>query len=521
MDRRTRKIYLGKSRHNLKNPINGILGYSEMLIEDCEDYNLESIIPDLEKIYNSGKSILQTIEENFHDSKLNEIEKPISEIAKETQILIRTPLNTIIGYSELISEDSRIIKIQNFISDLEKIIMSSKALENEINTIINFNSNNKNISEEKESELDMVKDVLKSIKPIDKELNNRTVVGKILAVDDNINNTDLLQKRLIKIGHRVDIANNGKDALNKLSNDFSYDIILLDIVMPLLNGFEVLKVLKNDKRFYSIPVIMISSMDDTDSIYRCIELGADDYITKPFEKSILDARIISCIEKKQLRDKEKALLKELAEEKEKSDSLLLNILPYDIAKRLKNGENEIADNYDNVTIIFTDLIDFTSQANKISAPILIRILNKVVRKFDDLTIKYSLEKIKTIGDSYFAIGSLTEDKGISAINIIKFSKSILLELSKINKSTPEMDLNIRIGVHTGSIVAGIIGKNKFSFDLWGAAVNKASRLETSCPPGRIHISKETKDLLGKNYKYEVKKDVEMKGLGKVDTYIVI
>ena len=105
--------------------------------------------------------------------------------------------------------------------------------------------------------------------------------------------------------------------------------------MPEMNGYEVLKFIKNDKRFHELPVIMISSMDDTDSIYRCIEAGADDYITKPFEKSILDARIESCIEKKKLRDKERILVKELEEERDRSDHLLLNILPKGYCRKIK------------------------------------------------------------------------------------------------------------------------------------------------------------------------------------------
>ena len=152
----------------------------------------------------------------------------------------------------------------------------------------------------------MVQDVLDSIVPIDKNDKKPKELGVILAVDDNKNNTDLLEKRLEKQGHKVYSANNGKDALLRLGMDRNeIDVILLDIVMPEMNGFEVLKYIKTDKRFFEIPVIMISSMDDTDSIYRCIENGADDYITKPFDKSILDARISSCIEKKHLRDKEK------------------------------------------------------------------------------------------------------------------------------------------------------------------------------------------------------------------------
>ena len=114
-----------------------------------------------------------------------------------------------------------------------------------------------------------------------------TTNGSILVVDDNKNNTTLLQKRLQKIGNKVEVANDGIEAIEIVENLEEIDLILLDIIMPKMNGYEVLEFLKKDKRYYEIPVIMLSSMDDLTSIYRCIELGADDYVTKPFDKIIL------------------------------------------------------------------------------------------------------------------------------------------------------------------------------------------------------------------------------------------
>ena len=147
-----------------------------------------------------------------------------------------------------------------------------------------------------------------------------------MAVDDNVNNTDILKKRLERLGNRVLTANNGKEGIDILSSNWQeIDLILLDIVMPEMNGFEVLRHVKGSKNFKSIPVIMISSMDDKDSIYRCIEMGANDYVTKPFDKEILNARISSSIERKQLRDKEKELINEIKIERDKSEKLLLNI----------------------------------------------------------------------------------------------------------------------------------------------------------------------------------------------------
>ena len=524
MDKRTKEAYLGKARHNLKNPINAILGYSEMLIEDCEDECIEAPIADLNILYNSGLNILSVIEKNFDESALENPHNTLSKLAKETEISIREPLNTIIGYSELLLEDNADIKIDNFKSDISRISESGKLLEQELGSIIKF-SNNENLDFLKGYESDgahsMVQDVMDSIEPISEKEDKPRILGKLLAVDDNRNNTELLKKRLRKQGHEVITANNGREAMVSLIDNNDTDLILLDIVMPEMNGYEFLKFIKNDKRFHELPVIMISSMDDTDSIYRCIEAGADDYITKPFEKSILDARIASCMEKKKLRDKERILMQELQEERDRSEHLLLNILPKEIAQRLKSGETDIADKHDDVSIIFCDIVNFTPQAQKLNPNKLVNILNNIFKPFDDLSDKYGIEKIKTIGDSYFAVGGLNNDKTLSAINIIKLGKAFIKSIKDIDNSTPEMDIKIRIGVHTGPIVAGVIGENKFAYDLWGASVNMANRLETTCPPGNIQVSEETKRLLEDNFSYEIQKLTDIKGIGSVNTYLIV
>ena len=203
MDKRTKEAYLGKARHNLKNPINAILGYSEMLIEDCEDECIEAPIADLNILYNSGLDILSVIEKNFDESALENPHNTLSKLAKETEISIREPLNTIIGYSELLLEDNADIKIDNFKSDISRISESGKLLEQELGSIIKF-SNNENLDFLKGYESDgahsMVQDVMDSIEPISEKEDKPRILGKLLAVDDNKNNTELLKKRLVKQG---------------------------------------------------------------------------------------------------------------------------------------------------------------------------------------------------------------------------------------------------------------------------------------------------------------------------------
>ena len=516
-EKREKDALISKARHNLKNPVNAILGFSEMLIEDCEDEGFEDILPDLKKIHDSGKEILKIIEESLSDSNVELSGEKISEIGRKMEISLRTPINTVIGYSEMLQEDADDIELDTFSEDLDKIIKSGKALTSEIDKVISFNPNK--FVEKKDQSFGAIKSVLTSIQPLAKDEETKIVTGSILVVDDNKNNTTLLKKRLQKIGNNVATANDGIEALNKV-NDYEFDLVLLDIIMPNMNGYEVLEFLKKDKRYYEIPIIMLSSMDDLTSIYRCIELGADDYVTKPFDKMILEARISACIEKKILRDKEKQLLEEIRKEKEKSDSLLLNILPKEIADRLKSGEELIADKHNEVSVLFADIVEFTPQSQNLNPKELVSILNTIFTHFDDLSTKYNIEKIKTIGDNYFAVAGLQVGGRKSAIDLINMAKEMITTVNNINDDLNAMNVSVRVGIHTGPIVAGVIGKNKFAYDLWGATVNKASRMESSGDKNKIQISSETYNLIKEDFEVTEKREVDIKGLGATKTYIL-
>ena len=290
--------------------------------------------------------------------------------------------------------------------------------------------------------------------------------------------------------------------------------------MPNMNGYEVLEFLKKDKRYYEIPIIMLSSMDDLTSIYRCIELGADDYVTKPFDKMILEARISACIEKKQLRDKEKLLLQEIRKEKEKSDNLLLNILPREIADRLKSGEDLIADKHDEVSVLFADIVEFTPQSKNLNPKELVSILNTIFSQFDDLSTKYKIEKIKTIGDNYFAVSGLQSNGRDSALKLINMAQDMIAIIKSINDSLSIMNVSLRIGIHTGPVVAGVIGKNKFAYDMWGATVNMASRMESTGKKNKIQVSEDTYNIIKGDFDFSKRSKVQIKGIGLVNTYLI-
>lgn len=343
--------------------------------------------------------------------------------------------------------------------------------------------------------------------------------SSVLVVDDNEVNRDLLARRLQRQGHAVTVAEDGLQAL-ELMRSAPFDLVLLDIMMPQLNGYQVLENLKADEKLRHIPVIMISAVDDIDSIVRCIELGAEDYLSKPFNPVLLKARISACLEKKRLRDQEQAYSQELAEEKEKSERLLLNILPQAIAERLKQGETTIADSFSDVTVMFADLVGFTKLSTHLSPAELVELLNQIFSAFDELADRYGLEKIKTIGDAYMVVGGLPTPSENHAEAIASMAIDIQAAIAKM-RTKGGQPLSIRIGINTGPVEAGVIGTKKFTYDLWGDTVNIASRMESLGVPGGIQVTVATYERLRDKYIFEERGVLQVKGKGDMMTYLLL
>ncbi len=213
------------------------------------------------------------------------------------------------------------------------------------------------------------------------------------------------------------------------------------------------------------------------------------------------------------KNTEKALIRE----KEKTENLLLNILPKSVAEKLKQGAGLIAEGFDSATILFADLVNFTELASRIPPEELVLMLNKIFSQFDRLTQAKGLEKIKTIGDAYMAVGGLPEPNPNHAQAIADLALAMQATMTKFNQEN-STNLTLRIGINTGSVVAGVIGMNKFIYDLWGDAVNTASRMESHGLPGKIQISEATYQLLTEEYLVEERGLIKVKGKGMMKTY---
>jgi class 3 adenylate cyclase len=305
----------------------------------------------------------------------------------------------------------------------------------------------------------------------------------ILVADDVENNRVALKMRLSLIGYDdITEAENGREALEKLVAG-EFDLLLLDIMMPEMDGYAVLSEMKSDTRLRDIPVIMISALDDISSVVRCIELGAADYLTKPFNPTLLKARIDNYAEKIQFKTQERLYIENIEDEKRKADGLLAALLPNQIVRILKRSRNLPPIAYDDVSILFCDIVDFTAYAEGRPPEVVFSQLESLIEGFEEIADGLDLMKVKTIGDAVMIAGGLLDDLDTPVHSAVACGQA-MIEAAKSH----EAKWQLRIGIDHGPVVAGVIGRTRFQFDVWGDTVNTASRIQEIAAPNTVNLS---------------------------------
>lgn len=314
------------------------------------------------------------------------------------------------------------------------------------------------------------------------------------------------------------------------------DIILMDINYgDDTKGLDILLDMREFDISMDIPVLIMS--EDNKNIERAVIFGAADFLKVPFDKLELTVRVKSLLslfkliegitgQARELEIQSNNLEKQknqLEIEKNKTDELLQNILPYEIAEQLKNKGEVKAKKYRMVSIMFTDFKDFTSISSDLEPEEIIKELGVYFRKFDDITENHFIEKIKTIGDAYMCVGGLPLRNKSNPIDIVLASLEIQKFMKSYNDARRAKGLTVwelRIGVHTGKVVAGVIGSKKFAYDIWGDAVNTASRLETASEAGKINISGVTYEYIKEYFNCTYRGKIPAKNKGEIDMYYV-
>ncbi|MCB1144311.1 MAG: response regulator [Leptospiraceae bacterium] len=354
-------------------------------------------------------------------------------------------------------------------------------------------------------------------------MNELIEVVNVLIVDDSEDNRDILEALIQAMGHNTIPAENGLEALDVLKLK-DIHLILLDINMPIMDGYETIVQIRKIEKHKQTPILMVSANDEVESIVRCLHLGADDFISKPFDPDILSARVNNSLLRLSYSLEEKKLRDQITKERDQSEFLLMNILPEEIANELRKNGMALPQLYESASVLFTDFVSFTSIAEKLNPRDLVDELNSYFIEFDQITQKYGLEKIKTIGDSYMCVGGLPKrndthpsDTVLAGLEMQEYMNRRRIQSLEEGK----VPWDLRIGIHTGSVVAGVIGKKKFAYDIWGDTVNVASRMESTGQEGKVNISEDTYHLIQNDFECEYRGMIQPKNKPKMKMYFVL
>lgn len=505
---------VSKVRHDLRNSIGHILGFADMLREDAQEQGSDAPRKELELICRVANRMTTQANACLEARKIRSAPASVRTLQQQ----LADEAAAIVAATERLASQPQSAANKNFQDDLARIAGAARhALESTQTALAAL------VAAPDETDTAF----FRSLPPLIDWAPVRTkstavkpsqAGGVILVVDDLAENRELLSRRLSRLGYSVELAESGQRALEFVAGR-PVDLILLDIMMPGLNGIEVLQRLKAAAATQHIPVVMLSSTDQADTVVNCIALGADDFLPKPFNSTLLMARIESSLSKKRLHDQETAFLQRLQAEQDISERLLLNILPKPIAERLKQGEAVIADGFAGVTVLFSDFVGFTKFSAATTPKELVGRLNEIFSAFDQLCEQHGLEKIKMIGDAFMVAGGVPVPRADHAEAVADLAVAMQREV--VHFSGEQGAFRMRIGINSGPVVAGVIGRKKFAYDLWGDTVNLASRMESLAPTGGILVTTATYKLLKGKFRFKPGRVLRVKGKGRVTTYSLV
>ena len=354
---------------------------------------------------------------------------------------------------------------------------------------------------------------------------------KIVVIEDE----DLIREGIVLIlrvnGYEVVTAHNGEVGIT-LAKEQLPDLVISDIMMPIKDGYDVLEALRNYEPTSTVPFLFLSAKADQSDIRRGMNLGADDYLTKPFEHDDL----IKAVESRLIKHEEVKRNAEIAFAADRARyeatlEILNKVLPVSVASRLISGDKQIADYFESISILFADIAGFTPISAQMSALSVVQLLNFVFGEFDRIMKKYGCEKIKTIGDGYMAVAETPIQCDDHAIHIasaaLEMVKATLLP-DEIRQLLPEnTKFDVKIGLHTGAAIAGVFGNERFIYDVYSDAVNTAARMESHGEAGKIHASedfvvllKQSMEFSGLGIKIVERGEITIKGKGLMKTYFI-
>ena len=503
-------------RHDLRTPINHIVGYSELLLEVAEDHGHTLLMADLGKIRAAGAELATLVNTSLDAVKVQGSLPDTITLSRG----LRTPLNTIVGYSELLEEEAEEGGYQSIAPDLRRIRTAGRQLLNQVHALLDLVSESvadgpPNPGHSPVNSVPQAPPHVRESAEGDSYRADRAAASTatLLVVDDDEANRDMLSRRLERLGYRVAVAQDGREALARIADE-PFDLILLDIVMPELNGYEVLQRLKASEQLRHIPVVVLSASDEIDSAVRCIELGAEDYLPKPIDAVLLRARIGACLEKKRLHDQEQqhlgiierqavelaawnqTLEQRVTEQTAQLERVgrLKRFLPARLAEAIvaSGDESLLASHRRQIAIVFCDLRGFTPFSEAAEPEEVMEVLAEHHTAIGALIAHYEGTVEHFAGDGLMVVFNDPFPCPDAEARAVRMAVAMRDQMAKLSQSWLRRghELGFGIGISYGYATLGEIGfEGRFHYAAIGSVVNLAARLCGEAKDGQILVSR--------------------------------
>jgi len=350
------------------------------------------------------------------------------------------------------------------------------------------------------------------------------LAARILVVDDQPANVLLLERMLGDAGYRSVTSTLDPRAVRALHEKEHYDLILLDLQMPGMDGFQVMDGLKEIETGGYLPVLVITAQPDHK--LRALKAGAKDFISKPFDVGEVLTRVHNMLEVRLLHvelhrknDELKTLFDQVVAERKLSERLALQVPPDSIAARLQARPDVTADSFTDVSVVIADIVGLAELTPTVSHEQLALLITELFTGFDSLAQARGVKKIKTLGNSYMAVAGVPVPASDHATRAAHLSLDMVEALDRFNERSGHA-LQVRVGVASGAVVAGVIGRRQYVYDVWGDAVTIASRMESHGVAGHVQMSESTRLLLGEPFRLEQRGALDVEGQGEMKTWFL-
>lgn len=482
---RVKRAALGHVRHELRTPINAILGYSEMLLEDDP---AGETADDLLRIRDSGRQLLDLVDSILDAGRIEaDADRDIASYAAQIEADLRTPVTSVIGYCEMLIEGELEEGGSAMTPDLERIADAARTLLTTSSDIVRVAEGAGDISRTADSAA-MTSEVLAKLRPVAGGIEGE---GSLLVVDDNPTNRDLLTRQLARHGYMVATAADGAEALEKMQRQ-AFDLVLLDVIMPNVDGVEALRRIKADERLRDTSVIMLSSLDEVDSAVRCLQLGAEEYLAKPVESALLEARIRANLEIRRLRTRERLLNERVAEDDALIDRFLTRGIPSSMAEQVRRGSEAIVETRPAAAVLCARLDQAAFGANSLDE--FVAFLGDAFTRFDAVASSFGTVDARLAEHRGLVAASFDGDAEgrTDAGALVRLAQTFLADLGVDASDAPSL---FRCGIHVGPLTGSLFGSPRPRFDLWGDAVDVARAVAELAEPGAIFVTPPVRSLL--------------------------